>query len=212
MTSREHSGVIKSWIWEMSDNSTDFFSGKEIFMEYSKSAKCIGAMFLVFCGISVAAPSLTIYNQNFAVVRENLNLNLNKGINEVTFTDITAHLEPDSVVLRDPEGKRALQILEQNYRADPISQGLLLSLYEGKEIEFLTTDKDKEAKARSFAAVTYLLKQACGNTAVGMLDVRCIITKPKALERASPSLRSAGSSALSCPVSPFSPPLPMILS
>lgn len=56
------------------------------------------------------------------------------------------HLEPDSVILRDPKGKRNIQILEQNYRADPISEGLLLSIYEGKEIEFLTTDKDNEKK------------------------------------------------------------------
>jgi len=82
-------------------------------------------------------PGLTIYNQDFAVVRENIRLKLDKGINQVSFTDTTAHLEPDSVMLRDPQGKRALRILEQNFRADPISQGLLLSLYEGKTIDCL---------------------------------------------------------------------------
>jgi hypothetical protein len=84
-----------------------------------------------------AESSLTIYNQNFAVVRESLSLDLQRGTNQVSVTQITAHVEPDSVILRDPQGKRALQILEQNYRADPVSQGLLLSLYEGKEIDFL---------------------------------------------------------------------------
>ncbi|HOX40338.1 MAG TPA: hypothetical protein PL033_20340 [Candidatus Brocadiia bacterium] len=83
-----------------------------------------------------AEPALTIYNQNFAVVRDYATLDLKKGVNKVDFVGITAHLEPDSVILRDPAGKRRLQILEQNYRADPISQALLLSLYEGKEIEF----------------------------------------------------------------------------
>jgi len=93
-------------------------------------------LFVVGC-TALAGPSLTVYNQNFAVVRDQLELNLKKGINELSVTDITAHLEPDSVILRDPKGKRALQILEQNYRSDPVSQGLLLSLYEGKEIDFL---------------------------------------------------------------------------
>jgi hypothetical protein len=107
----------------------------------------LACVFLLTCrAISIAAPSLTIYNQDFAVVREQLGLNLKKGTNEVQFTDITAHLEPDSVVLRDPKGKKDIQILEQNYRADPISQGLLLSLYEGKEIDFLTYDKDRNEK------------------------------------------------------------------
>ncbi|HSR49395.1 MAG TPA: DUF4139 domain-containing protein [Acidobacteriota bacterium] len=81
-------------------------------------------------------PALTIYNQDFAVVREGIRLQLGEGATEVSFSEITAHLEPDSVILRDPEGGRTLRILEQNYRADPISQGLLLSLFEGRELDF----------------------------------------------------------------------------
>lgn len=80
--------------------------------------------------------ALTIYNANFAVVREHLPLDLHSGVNTVEFTGITAHLEPDSVILRDPTGQHALQVLEQNYRNDPVSQELLLSLYEGKTVEF----------------------------------------------------------------------------
>jgi hypothetical protein len=97
--------------------------------------------------VALAQPSLTVYNQNFAVVRDRLTLNLERGVNEINVTDITAHLEPDSVILRDPKGRHAIQILEQNYRADPVSQGLLLSLYEGKEIEFLMGE-DKSIRGR----------------------------------------------------------------
>ncbi|NOZ24131.1 MAG: hypothetical protein GXP25_23895 [Planctomycetes bacterium] len=98
------------------------------------SAVIVGVV--VWVGVVAADPSLTIYNQNFAVVRDTIPLDLRQGVNRLKFTETTAHLEPDSVILRDPTGKRALQILEQNYRADPISQALLLSLYEGKTIEF----------------------------------------------------------------------------
>lgn len=84
-----------------------------------------------------AEPALTIYNQNFAVVRDSVPLNLESGVNEVRFAGATAQLEPDSVILRDSAGKRALQILEQNYRNDPVSQELLLSLNEGKTIPFV---------------------------------------------------------------------------
>ena len=91
-----------------------------------------------FTPVTVAAdPALTIYNQNFAVVRETLPLDLHAGSNTMRFSDATAHLEPDSVILRDPTGKRDLVIIEQNYRADPISQELLLNLYEGKTIDFV---------------------------------------------------------------------------
>src|SRR6266403_2182912 len=81
-------------------------------------------------------PSLTIYNQDFAVVRQDLPLDLKSGENQVNVNDITMHLEPDSVILRDPTGKHAVHVLEQNYRADPISEPLLLSLYAGKSLDF----------------------------------------------------------------------------
>jgi hypothetical protein len=88
------------------------------------------------------APALTIYNQNFFVAREYLLLDLNTGVNQVSFAGITSHLEPDSVILRDLTG-RPLQILEQSYRNDPVSQELLLSFYEGKTIDFLVQRGEK---------------------------------------------------------------------
>ena len=91
----------------------------------------------------VGGHALTIYNQNFAVVRETVPLTLTAGVNHLTFSDITSHLEPDSVVLRDPAGLRTLQVLEQNYRADPISQDLLLNRYEGQTIDFQVTHGEK---------------------------------------------------------------------
>jgi len=101
-------------------------------------------LILAFCSLAMAdegnspssQPALTIYNQNFFVAREHLPLDLKPGVNHIEFAGVAAHVEPDSVILRDPAG-RTLQVLEQNYRNDPVSQELLLSFYEGKTIEFL---------------------------------------------------------------------------
>jgi len=82
------------------------------------------------------APSLTIYNQDFAVVREVVPMQLNTGVNQVNFDGITSFVEPSSVVLRDPTGRVHLSILEQNYRSDVASQYNLLRAYEGKELDF----------------------------------------------------------------------------
>jgi len=114
---------------------------------------CVSALLLVI-GIHVAAqnkdsgkndaataPALTIYNQQFAVVRQGLALDLKPGQNHIEVTDITAHVEPDSVFLRSLDEARRLTILEQNYRNDPISEQLLLSLYEGKTIDFVAPEK-----------------------------------------------------------------------
>jgi len=97
-------------------------------------------VFLIISAVSystaIAQPALTIYNQNFAVVRDTVPLDLKSGVNNVRYTDATAQVEPDSVILRDPAGKHSLQIWEQNYRNDPVTQELLLSLFEGKTIDF----------------------------------------------------------------------------
>ncbi len=85
---------------------------------------------------ALAEPALTIYNQNFAVVRDSVPLDLQAGANVVRYPGATAQVEPDSVILRDPAGKHSLQILEQNYRNDPVNESLLLSLFEGKTIDF----------------------------------------------------------------------------
>lgn len=81
--------------------------------------------------------ALTIYNQDFAVARTSIDLNLHAGVNEVTTTGVTSQLEPDSVVLSDPSGKSTIHILEQNYDAGVVNQDWLLKKYEGKTIDFL---------------------------------------------------------------------------
>jgi hypothetical protein len=103
----------------------------------------LAALCTCFTALLVGAdPALTIYNQNFAVIREILPLDLKAGNNTVRFSGATAHVEPDSVILRDPAGRRALQVLEQNYRNDPVTQERLLDLYEGKTIEFSVRNPD----------------------------------------------------------------------
>lgn len=80
--------------------------------------------------------ALTIYNQDFAVARTTVDLDLTPGANEVTTTNVTSQLEPDSVVLRDPAGKVTFKVTEQNYDAGVIDQNSLLGKFEGKTIQF----------------------------------------------------------------------------
>ncbi len=112
------------------------------------------AWFAALCGgftaLAFAAdPALTIYNQNFAVIRESLPLDLKAGENAIRFSGVTAQVEPDSVILRDPAGAHALVVLEQNYRNDPVSQERLLNLFEGKTIEFEIRNPDGSTRTVS---------------------------------------------------------------
>lgn len=81
--------------------------------------------------------ALTIYNDNFAVARTTIELNLHAGLNDVTTTQVTTQLEPDSVLLRSATGKNStFSILEQNYDAGVVTQSWLLEKFEGKTIDF----------------------------------------------------------------------------
>jgi len=66
---------------------------------------------------STTPPSLTIYNQNFAVVREVVPLELKPGANPVSFDNITSYVEPSSVMLRDPAERVHLSIPEMPPRS-----------------------------------------------------------------------------------------------
>jgi len=97
---------------------------------------------LALASAAGAETALTIYNDNLAVVRESVPIELRAGENEVRFDRATAQVQPDSVVLRDPAGQAAFSILEQSYRNDPVSRALLLSHFEGRSIDFRQTYPD----------------------------------------------------------------------
>ncbi len=84
--------------------------------------------------------SLTIYNQDFAVIRTPLSLSLHAGTNEVSETHVTSLLEPSSVVLRDPAGIHPIHILEQNYDGSLRVQAQMLAKFEGRTIDFAVTE------------------------------------------------------------------------
>ena len=101
-------------------------------------------LLLAAASVSFAAdPALTIYNGGYAVVRETLPIDLKSGVNQISFAGATAQVESDSVILRDVAGKAEFQILEQSYRNDPVSQAMLLSLFEGKSLDFNRREVNK---------------------------------------------------------------------
>ncbi|HXH28154.1 MAG TPA: DUF4139 domain-containing protein, partial [Candidatus Polarisedimenticolia bacterium] len=102
------------------------------------------ATLAVLLGLAVApgraaadeGPQLTIYNQDFALVKQTRRVPLQKGTGEVRLSGVTALLEPDSVVLRDPKDPDGVRVLEQNFEGDPLSEGFLLKQHEGRMVRF----------------------------------------------------------------------------
>lgn len=104
------------------------------------------APFLFACTLLLAVPtlsyatSITIYNDNFALITNPVSLDLKQGENKIKLSDITYQLDPDSVIIRDIDNKVTLQVLEQSYRNDPVTQFKLLEHFEGQNIQFQVDD------------------------------------------------------------------------
>jgi len=88
---------------------------------------------LLLAGAALAAePSLelTIYNDNLALVKDRRVLDLSKGRQSLPWEGVAQTLIPSSASFSSPSAKA----LEQNYRYDLVSRGVLLQKYLGKEV------------------------------------------------------------------------------
>ena len=85
------------------------------------------------------AVSITVYNQNFGLVRETRTLNLSAGRLSLEFGDVAAGIQPETVYIR-PLGSSPLQVLEQNYQYDLLNPQKLLEKYVGRTVTVYRTN------------------------------------------------------------------------
>ncbi len=78
--------------------------------------------------------SLTIYNQNFGLVRDTRSVELANGINHVRFEDVAAKIDPTSVSFTSLTAPNQVVVREQNYQYDLIEPTTILSKSVGKDV------------------------------------------------------------------------------
>ncbi len=84
--------------------------------------------------------SLTVYNQNFVVVKERRLMDLKRGRFLVRFGDVAATIDADTVqftAVRQPDLAR---VVEQNYEFDLVTADKLLDKYIDRDIGVVTQD------------------------------------------------------------------------
>ncbi|MCK4888049.1 MAG: DUF4139 domain-containing protein [Planctomycetes bacterium] len=93
---------------------------------------------LCCCAISQVKQSpgtaLTIYNDNFAVIRNIRNMDFKKGVNTIKFTDVPSTIDATSVKFQCLSSPGAISILEQNYEYDLLNTQSLLNRYIDKKV------------------------------------------------------------------------------
>ncbi|HEX2876932.1 MAG TPA: DUF4139 domain-containing protein [Polyangiaceae bacterium] len=102
--------------------------------------------------------SITVYNQNFGVVREVRELKaLGTGQVSLEFRDVAANIQPETVSIKSLSAPGAISVLEQNYRYDLLTPSTLLEKFVGKKIR---TYRYHEATGKEEAADAELLSVA----------------------------------------------------
>ena len=93
--------------------------------------------------------SVTIYNQNLALVKDQRTISLPEGRQVLAFREVSAKIRPETALL---SGK-GLSILEQNFEFDLLSPQALLEKYVGKEVEVVKTHPTTGEESREKATV-----------------------------------------------------------
>ena len=110
--------------------------------------------------------ALTVYNDNFALVRENRTVKLDKGITSLNIEDVASAIDPTSILFKSLTAPNGVSILEQNYQFDLISPESILNKSIGQRVTF--TNYDQAGKPYSTSGV--LLNQAGSGNAVIKTD------------------------------------------
>ena len=96
---------------------------------------CLAALFVS----SIAAAdeiSLTVYNDNFGLVKQVRQVEFKGGLSEVRFDDVAALIDPTSVHISPKDG--GISILEQNYQYDLVNTKAMMQRYLDTEISVIT--------------------------------------------------------------------------
>jgi hypothetical protein len=86
------------------------------------------------------ALQLTVYNGNFALVKDTRSIDLKSGMNSIAVEDVAARIDPTSILFKSITSPNSVAILEQNYQYDLISPDNILNKSIGQTVFFTWSD------------------------------------------------------------------------
>lgn len=130
------------------------------------------ALAVLACAVPAAAAegegvSLTVYNQNFALVKDVRALDLVRGTQTVRINDVAASIDPTSVHIAALDHPGQVSVLEQNYQYDLADAQRLLSRYLDQEVTAnLKEGGSRTGRLLSFDSGSLVLAQRDGGATV----------------------------------------------
>ncbi len=109
-------------------------------MKTSLSVTFLAGVFLSAASVVAETPqevAITIYNDNFGVVKEQRIMTFDKGLNRMLFTGVAEQIDPTSVNFLCLSSPESVSILEQNYEYDLVNTDSLLKRYIDQPVSLL---------------------------------------------------------------------------
>jgi len=117
--------------------------------------------------------SVTIYQNNFGLVRDVREMELKAGVQEIRFTDVASQIDPTSVHFKSLTAPDQVAILEQNYEYDLVSAEKILQKYIDQVVQLYTKEgKIFEGKLLSAGGNVALEKKDGGIQSIAMANVQ----------------------------------------
>ncbi len=110
--------------------------------------------------------ALTIYNQNFGLVKDIREIKLNSGVNFLRFEDVAAAIDPTTVSFSALTNPNSVVVREQNYQYDLMDQNTILSRSIGKQVkfrQFLSTGGVREVTGTLLSSPQVTVADSNGN-------------------------------------------------
>ncbi len=97
--------------------------------------------------------SVTIYNDNLALVKDQRRIQIKGGVFTLAFRDVSAQIRPETALLRSLSNPGKLTVIEQNFDFDLLTPAKLLEKYVGKTVTIIRTNPATGAETSEQAQV-----------------------------------------------------------
>ena len=79
--------------------------------------------------------AVTVYNDQFAIVKDVRSIAFDKGRSKLYFTDVSSNIETETVTFKAVDNPESIKVFEQNYDANLVTPQAILKKYINKNIE-----------------------------------------------------------------------------
>ena len=97
--------------------------------------------------------AITIYNKNLALIKDQREVTLDKGINHLAFRGVSAKMRAETAMLRSLTHAKGFTVIEQNFDYDLLTPTKLLDKYIGKQVRIATINPATGAETIEKATV-----------------------------------------------------------